>query len=148
MFNIDTFQKNEDRIRKQWLISFFILTAVTTLSLIYRCIIVFLYYDKVIGLHEGITPITPLTLIINLSLEPVEIIFWLSITYYFSYKKNGTALLMSTLIYLPFRELRKVTYGWASIIELWDLKTWALNPSRARADRRLLLHFRVRHSYG
>lgn len=108
----------EEKVRKQWLISFFAFTGISALS------ILFTYFGGG-AFNEFSKNTSPAfgvvcgLLIVSLALIPR---FW--IIYHYSYKKRGTAWLMWTMILLPLGELVDIGKGrWNEVAEL-DCLGW------------------------
>lgn len=100
IINADFFTTQELRIRKQWLISMFIMLG---FSLLQAAVLAF----------DSPTPLRYFGILSLLNL----VVFGL--LYYFSYKQNGYQVLQMNLIY-PFLKLKEIASYFKSVIETMD----------------------------
>lgn len=121
---------NEQKIRRQWLTSFF---AYTSIWVIQNCIVL-LGGD----LFEGVAQKLGFGSDILFGILVICIVTasWCGITYYFSYKKKGTKWLYWTIGILVGREILNVIRGewvgtselnvfaWATILAALAVETW------------------------
>ncbi len=97
MANIDILK--EETVRKQWLISFFIYSAISALSTLISISAILILIRKASFTEAETTDIA--SKLVDLTLSFLVLIPWFWITYHCAYKKRGTAWLMWTLILLP-----------------------------------------------
>lgn len=101
-------------IRKKWLISFVLMSLISTLSFFCRTI------DA-----EGVESVSieigiPLALVIS----TIPVVPWFWITYHCSFKKKGTRWLSWTMVTIPLRELSDVpNWKWSEFKD-WDVLNW------------------------
>ncbi len=108
----------EEKVRKQWLISFFAFIGISALSILLN------YFggSEFNEFSENTSP--AFGVVCGLLILSLILIFRFGITYHCSYKKRGTAWLMWTMISLPLGELAGIRKGeWSQAAE-WDFLRW------------------------
>lgn len=113
----------EEKVRKQWLISFFLFIGMTFVSIFFE--------GFGVGAFNGFFENTNLdfsdfSVISSLIFSCLNLLLWGWITYYCAYKKRGTGWLMWIMITLPLRELVRIGKGELNQVALWDSFTWFL----------------------
>jgi hypothetical protein len=104
-------EQSIQKMKKQWLVSFLTYTTLLILSIL-------LTYFGYPVFKELSTNVVDTQMII------ANILVWFLITFYCTYKKNGTAWLLLTLISLPLKELAQISNGkWDLILE-WNALGW------------------------
>lgn len=109
--------QDEDKVRKNWLISFFVFLG---LSVFFGTF--FLLENQ--QLYNFYNNANSLFIITFSSFMFISIIGYWWLTYFFAYKKNGTKWLMFLLITIPLRELKPFVRGDGYGIINYDLAEW------------------------
>lgn len=109
---------NEKKVRKLWLISFFMVLGLRLL------VILLTYFESI---FNEISEETGLILLIGLFFSALALVCWTWITYHCSYRKRGTAWLMWTMIIMPLREIVSIKHSGLNYPMEWDLFEWVIS---------------------